>query len=165
MSNLTFEERLLEGHAVVVFERVGEAGERFHSILPPGTPLAKARGLLAVFQAQVSYFAVAVNAAPELHLNFRERVVLDDEAGHGFDLLFDLSYAAGDPRALAGHRNHDPLQQVRERTGQLLARDVSQLDWAEVLYGFAARAQTLADQRFPELRAFAAGYGIALHGV
>lgn len=173
MSNLTFEKQLvkehtpepLEGHTVVVFERVGEAGERFHGILPPGTPLAKARGIRAMFRPQVHYFAIAVNAAPELHLRFREHVVLDDEAGHSFDLLLDLAYAASDPRVLAGHRNHDPLRRVRERAGQLLARDVSQLDWTGVLYGFTSTAQSLADQRLPELRAFAAGYGIALHGV
>ena len=173
MRNLTFEKRLLrehtpeplEGHTVVVFERVGEAGERFHSVLPPGTPLAKARGILAMFRPQARCFAVAVSAAPGLHLKFREHVVLDDEAGHTFDLLIDLSYAAGDPRVLAAHRSHDPLRRVRERAGRLLARDVSQLDWTGVLYGFAATAQTLAEQRLPELRAFAAGHGIALHAV
>ena len=173
MNNLTFEKHLLkehtpeplEGHTVVVFERVGEAGERFHSLLPPGTTLAKARGILAMFRSQVHYFAVAVNAAPELHHEFREHVVLDDEASHSFDLLFDLSYAACDPRVLASHRNADPLRRVRERVGQVLARDVSQLDWTEVLHGFAAAAQPLAGQRLPELRTFAAGYGITLHRV
>lgn len=173
MSNLTFEKRLLkehtpeplEGHTVVVFERVGEAGERFHGILPPGATLAKARGIRAMFRPQVHYFAVAVNAAPELHHEFREHVVLDDEAGHRLYLRFDLSFAAGDPRVLAGRRDEDPLRRVRQRVGQLLARDVSQLDWTEVLYGFAATARALADQRLAELRAFAAGYGIALRGV
>src|SRR5215216_3063593 len=99
MSNQTFEERLvrdhpaepLEGHNVVVFERVGESGEKYRTILPPGTPLK--RGLLERLWPQGRFFAIAVDASPDLHLDVNQHVVLEDEEAHRFDLLLDLYYS------------------------------------------------------------------------
>lgn len=170
MSNLTFEERLvhdvraepLEGHNVVVFDRVGEAGEKFLTILPPGTPMK--RGLLDLVR-QPRYFGVAVDASPDLHLDVREHVVLEDDEAHRMELLFDLYYSVSDPRLLAGHRNRDPLGQVGRRARQLVGRDVAQLQWTEIVYGFGVAAQEVLRRRLPELREFAAGYGIALRTV
>lgn len=170
MSNDTFEERLvkdhpaepLEGHNVVVFERVGAAGEKYLTILPPGTPLK--RGLLDLVR-NPRYFAVAVDASPDLHLDVRQHVVLDDEEAHRFDLLLDLYYSVSDPRLLAGHRNRDPLGMVGQRARQVIARDVGQLQWAEIVFGFGVSAQEVLRRRMPELRDFAAGYGIALRSV
>ncbi|HEX8694428.1 MAG TPA: hypothetical protein VF746_18545 [Longimicrobium sp.] len=171
MSNLTFEERLvrdhpaepLEGHNVVVFERVGESGEKFRTILPPGTPLK--RGLLERLWPQGRFFAVAVDASPDLHLDVGQHVVLEDEEAHRFDLLLDLYYSVGDPHLLASLRNRDPLGQVAERARQVIGRDVKQLQWTEIVFGFAACAQEVLRHRLPELRAFAVGYGIALRSV
>jgi hypothetical protein len=170
MSNLTFEERLvrdhpaepLEGHNVVVFDRVGEAGEKFLTILPPGTPMK--RGLLDLVR-QPRYFGVAVDASPDLHLDVRDHVVLEDDEAHRVELLFDLYYSVSDPRLLAGHRNRDPLGQVGQRARQVIGRDVAQLQWAEIVYGFGVAAQEVLRHRLPELRAFAAAYGIALRTV
>lgn len=171
MNNLTFEEGLLkeraaeplEGHHVAVFERIGRSGERFHTLLPPGTPLKA--GLLGWLRSREGYFGIAVDAAAELHLDFREHVVLSDDAAHRFDLLADLYYAAADPRLLASHRNRDPLRQLRERVRQVAARELSQMQWSTIVYDFPAAAEALAVRHLPVLQAFAAGYGIALHGV
>jgi len=171
MSNHTFEERLvkdhpaepLEGHNVVVFERVGEAGEKFRTILPPGTPLK--RGLLERLWPQGRYFAVAVDASPDLHLDVREHVVLEDEEAHRFDLLLDLYYAVRDPHLLASLRNRDPLGLVGQRARQVIGRDVRQLQWTEIVYGFAVSAQEVLGRRLTELKDFAAGYGLALRTV
>lgn len=171
MSNQTFEERLvwdcpaepLEGHNVVVFERLGESGEKFRTVLPPGTPLK--RGLLERVWAQGRFFAVAVDASPDLHLDVSQHVVLEDEEAHRFDLLLDLYYSVGDPRLLASLRNRDPLGLVAERARQVIGRDVKQLRWIDVVFGFAACAQELLTYRLPELRSFAAAYGIALRTV
>ena len=170
MSNLTFEERLvrdhpaepLEGHNVVVFDRVGEAGEKFLTILPPGTPMK--RGLLDLVR-QPRYFGVAVDASPDLHLDVRDHVVLEDDEAHRMELLVDLYYSVSDPRLLAGHRNRDPLGLVGQRVRQVIGRDVAQLQWTEIVYGFAVAVQEVLRHRLPELRAFAAGYGIALRTV
>lgn len=170
MGNLTFEERLvrdhtaepLEGHNVVVFGRVGEAGEKFLTILPPGTLMK--RGLLDLVR-QPRYFGIAVDASPELHLEVRDHVVLEDDEAHRMELLVDLYYSVGDPRLLAGHRNRDPLGLVGRRARQVIGRDVAQLQWTEIVYGFGVAVQEVLRHRLPELRAFAAGYGIVLRTV
>ncbi|HSU17499.1 hypothetical protein [Longimicrobium sp.] len=171
MSNQTFEERLvrdhpaepLEGHNVVVFERVGESGEKFRTILPPGTPLK--RGLLERLWPQGRFFAIAVDASPDLHLDVNQHVVLEDEEAHRFDLLLDLYYSVSDPHLLASLRNRDPLGLVSERARQVIGRDVRQLQWTEIVFGFAVSAQEVLRHRLPELRAFAAAYGIVLRTV
>lgn len=171
MSNQTFEERLvrdypaepLEGHNVVVFERVGESGEKFRTILPPGTPLK--RGLLERLWPQGRFFAVAVDASPDLHLDVNQHVVLEDEEAHRFDLLLDLYYSVSDPHLLASLRNRDPLGLVAERARQVIGRDVKQLQWTEIVFGFAVSAQEVLRHRLPELRDFAAAYGIALRSL
>lgn len=171
MSNQTFEERLVrdhpaeptEGHNVVVFERVGESGEKFRTILPPGTRLK--HGLLGRLWPQGRFFAVAVDASPELHLDVNQHVVLEDEEAHRFDLLLDLYYSVGDPHLLASLRNRDPLGLVAERARQVIGREVRQLQWTEIVFSFAACAQEVLRHRLPELKAFAAGYGIALRTV
>src|SRR5688500_2496683 len=102
MSNLTFEHRLLkehppeplEGHAVVVFRRVGKTGEEFHSILLPGVAPVKQRLRRAVGES-AGYFAYAVDTAPERHLEFSERMRLGDDARE-FDVDFELAYAVSD---------------------------------------------------------------------
>jgi hypothetical protein len=170
MSNLTFAERLvrdhpaepLEGHDVVVFDRVGEAGERFLTILPPGTPMK--RGLLDLVR-QPRYFGVAVDASPDLHLYVRDPVVLEDDEAHRLELLCDLYYSVGDARLLASRRDRDPLGQLGQRACQVIGRDLAQLQWTEIVYGFSVAAQEVLRRRVPELRTFAAGYGIALRAV
>jgi hypothetical protein len=171
MSNQTFEERLvrdcpaepLEGHNVVVFERVGEAGEKFRTILPPGTPLK--RGLLDRLWAQGRFFAVAVDASPDLHLDATEHVVLEDQEAHRFDLRLDLYYSVADPHLLASLRTRDPLGLIAQRARQVVGRDVRQLKWTEVVFAFAPSSQEIVRHRLPELRAFAASYGITLRAM
>jgi hypothetical protein len=172
MSNQTFEERLLkehtpeplEGHTVVVFERVGEAGEKFLTLLPPGTPLARARHLIPFFRPAVQYFAYAVDASPELHLSFPEHVVMADHT-HRLELLFDLYYAVADAHVLAGARNKDPLRRVRERVAQAIAPEVARLPWKTVRDDFADAGEAVVARALPDLRAFAEGYGLEIHSV
>ncbi|HEX8673353.1 MAG TPA: hypothetical protein VF710_15770 [Longimicrobium sp.] len=171
MSNQTFEECLvknwpaepLEAHNVVVFERVGESGEKFRTILPPGTPLK--RGLLDRLWPQGRFFAVAVDASPDLHLEANEHVVLEDEEAHRFELLLELYYSVSDPHLLASHRNRDPLRLIAKRARQLVGRDVRQLQWTEIVFSFAACTQDVVRNRLPELKTFAASYGIALRSL
>jgi hypothetical protein len=171
MSNLTFEEKLvknwpaepLEGHNVVVFERVGASGEKFRTILPPGTPLK--RGLLDRVWPQGRFFAVAVDASPDLHLDASQHVVLEDEEAHRFDLLLELYYSVCDPHLLASHRNRDPLRMIAERARQVLGRDVRQLQWTEVVFSFAVCTQEVVRNRLPELKVLATSYGIELRSL
>lgn len=165
--NLTIEEGLLkqhtaeplEGHNVVVFEKVGTAGEKIHSVLPPGSPRARVGLVRAVLGKIDPFFAYAVDASPERLLTFTEHVVLADHA-HEFDLVFDLAYGVADPRAVAGERNKDPLSRVRRFTGEIIVREVSQLPWDEVRFSFRLAGESIVQIELARVSRFAADYGI-----
>src|SRR5688572_17898075 len=103
MKNLTFDEKLirehraepLEGHTVVVLERVGDAGEKFHSLLEPGARRPRP-GLLAMFLGRPNlYFAYAVDATSSRPLVFTQHVAMS-ERGREFHLQFTLWYRVSD---------------------------------------------------------------------
>jgi hypothetical protein len=168
MENLTFEERLikehtpepLEGHTVVVFKRVGTAGEKFHSLIAPGNRAVRP-SLIRRFIGTSPYFAFAVDASPSRPLRFARHVVLYDHISE-VDLVFELEYNAADPGTLASRRNADPLGSVRGRVAEVVAREVSQLDARDVEHGFAARGRHIVSEALPELRDFARPYGIGI---
>jgi hypothetical protein len=172
MNNETLDTRLirehtpepLEGHSVVVFQRVGTAGERFHTVLPPGTSMDRGGLLKQMFSRRVDYFAYAVKAAPELRLDFSEHVVTADHA-HEFDLLVDLYYCVEDPRLVATERNNDPLGSVRARVGAVLAAEIAQLPWNTLWHAFRAAADGVVHDNLRMLRSFAARYGIGIRAV
>lgn len=170
MPNLTFDAGLLkehtpeplEGHAVVVFRRVGEAGEVFHSVLLPGAPPVKP-GLRLPFRKPGEYFAYAVDTAPERHLDFFQDGGLDDGAFE-FGLGFNLSYAVSDPVALARSRSLDPLGSVRDRVRGVIGWEFEPFSSRTTIEVFL-RARDLVDFRMEELREFAGAYGIAIHSI
>lgn len=172
MSNETFEARLLkehtpdplEGHSVVVFERMGESGEKFHSVLAPGTPLARRGILRSMLGPRVNYFAFAVPASPELFLDFSHHVVMSGHA-HEIDLLFTLFYSVEDPRLLATNRASDPLAMVRGKIARVIGGQIAQFEWVEVWDAFRARADTVVHDNLRSLRTFASQYGIAIRAV
>jgi hypothetical protein len=170
--NETFEEKLLkehrpeplEGHTVVVFERVGEAGEKFHGLLPPGAPMPKEGFLRTMLGPKKQYFAYAVTAAPERHMDFSRHVVSADHA-HEFDLLFDLCYYVDDPRLLASTRADDPLGTVRRKVGDVIAAQVAELPWTSVWHTFRASADTVVHDNLHLLRTDAARCGIGIRSI
>jgi hypothetical protein len=172
MSNLTFDHRLLkehtpeplEGHAVVVFERVGEAGDEFHSILHPGSAPVKP-GLLPIpFRKRPEYFAYAVDTSPERHLDFNESMRLADHVSE-FRVVFNLAYAVSDVRALARGRNGDPLRKVRDQIRVVIRREVEQLPWQAVWEAFSNHAYAIVEGCLEELRDFAGAYGITIRSL
>lgn len=166
MSNLTFDHGLLkehapqplEGHAVVVFERVGEAGEKLHSVLLPGARPVAPRFRLSL-RKRTKYFAYAVDLAAERHLDFSESVRLADE-GSEFRLIFHLAYAVYDASRLARSRNQDPLRRVRSYVRSTVMREIEQMEHVEVWKAFPSHARKVVDDCIDELRAFAGGYGL-----
>lgn len=171
MSNLTFDHRLLkehtaeplEGHAVVVFERVGDAGDEFHSMLMPGAAPVKP-GLTLPFFKRAEYFAYAADIAPERHLDFNESMRLADHVSE-FRVVFNLAYAVADPRALARARNTDPLRRVRDQVRVVVKREVEQLPWQAVWEAFPQHARMVVDGCMEELREFASTYGINIRSL
>lgn len=131
MNNLTFEEGLirahriepLEGHTVVVLERVGDAGERFHSLLEPGTAPPR-NGLRRSFGTPARYFAFAVDASKARLLDFTEQVEMA-EGAQAFEVHFSLFYRVSDPKLLVTVRNSDPLQRVRRQVADVVIGEVA----------------------------------------
>jgi esterase/lipase superfamily enzyme len=159
MTNLTFDEGLirehtpepLEGHVVVVLERVGDSGERFHSLIEPGgtPPQLSPRG----------YVAFAVDASRPRLLSFSEHVEMP-EGGRGFELRFSVEYFVADPRLLVSTRQRDPLGQLRNRLAQVVTREIAELPRWD-----ADSFQVPSNRALGSLRAYAQEYGIALTGL
>ncbi|HEX8455036.1 MAG TPA: hypothetical protein VF647_23360 [Longimicrobium sp.] len=170
--NQTFEERLLrkheaeplEGHTVVVFERAGDLGEKFHCILPSGTPMQKEGFLRRTLGPRKEYVAYAVTAAPELYADFSRHVVLSDHA-HEFDLLFNLCYYVDDARLLVTTRTNDPLGSVCRKVGDVISALVCELPWNSVWHSFRASVDTVIHDNLSPLRKDAARFGIGIRSI
>lgn len=171
MSNLTFDHRLLkehtpeplEGHAVVVFARVGEAGDELHSVLLPGAAPVKP-GLALPFRKRTEYFAYAVDTSPERHLDFTESMRLADRMFE-FRVVFNLAYAVSDTRALARARNLDPLRKVRDQVRVVVKREVELLPRHALGEAFPQHARVVVEGCMDELREHAASYGIEIRSL
>lgn len=160
MSNLTFDEGLirehtaepLEGHVVVVLERVGETGERFHSLIEPGgTSLGPSpRG----------YLAFAVDASRPRTLSFTEPVGTMHGV-HVFELRLSVEYYVSDPQLLVSVRRRDPLAQVRREVSEVVAREIPALPRLNPDSLRRVR-EKVVDRGFGRLQAVARGYGIEI---
>lgn len=165
--NLTIEEGLLkqhtaeplEGHNVVVFEKVGFAGEKVHSVIPPGAPKAKVGIVRTVLGRTDPFFAYAVDASPERLLDFSEHVVLADH-GHELDLLFVLEYGVADPRLLACERNKDPLRRIRDYTARIIGPAVRLLPWDDVRFSFQRAGELIVQRELARINQIAAACGL-----
>ncbi|HET7460762.1 MAG TPA: hypothetical protein VFJ82_05925 [Longimicrobium sp.] len=169
MSNLTFDQNLirkhtpepLEGHNVVVLERSGEAGEKFHSVLEPGgDPLRP--GILAMMLGRPNvYFAFAVDASRDRPLEFDERVHMAERA-HEFHLYFTLWYRVGDPKLLVATRDQDPLERVRKKVAEVVTEEIAELSWAEVWHSFRPASERVVRSTLVELKSYARDFGITI---
>lgn len=165
MSNLTVDEGLirehtpepLEGHTVVVLERVGEAGERFHSLIEPdGT-----RSPRELPGTPDSYYVLAVPTSRDHRLAFFEHVRLLD-GGHEFELRFSMRYRVEDARKLVSARDDDPLRRVRDRAAEMITEEIGTVPWSEVRDSFTAASQTVLSRTRAELNTFAHNRGITI---
>lgn len=171
MSNLTFDRKLLqdqrqaeprEGYAVVVFERLGERGDRFHAVLLPGGPPLKKETPL--FRKAPDYFAYAVDLTPGQCLRFTEFVRMADHL-HDLNVNFEVSFDVAEPREVAAHRDADPLQKIRDRVASTLADDIRQLEWSVVKKGFREAGEGLVARHLSALQHFARRFGIAIQEI
>ncbi|HEX6751038.1 MAG TPA: hypothetical protein VF092_27360 [Longimicrobium sp.] len=169
MDNLTLSEKLirehkaepLEGHTVVVLERVGESGEKFHSLLEPGSDRVGGGWLRALLGRSDRYFAFAVDASKARPLRFTEHVEMAERA-HDFDLHFTLWYRVSDAQLLVAARDIDPLLRVQTKVAEVVTEEIAQLPWAEVWHSFRTASEFVVSGTLPELKTFARDYGITL---
>ncbi len=172
MSNLTFDEKLirehkaepLEGHTVVVLERVGESGEKFHSLLEPGDDRPR-QGLIAFLRGKPSvYFAFAVDASKHRLLNFSSQVEMAEHA-YDFELHFSLWHRVSDAQLLVSTRASDPLELVRKKVIEVITEEMAELPWASVRHSFRAESDSLVARTLAEIKNFARDYGIAINSL
>jgi hypothetical protein len=157
----------LEGHTVVIFEKVGDAGEEYRFEIEPGQ--TRPRTKLNLFewlrgQKPPNYFAYAVSGLPELRWTFTTDVTLDIQA-HKFTLLVTLAYSVGGPRLLVTRRNDDPIRQVRDYIAGLLARQFAQRTWGEIRHDFRLMERQIIAATIDAARQFADHFGIRVHGI
>lgn len=157
----------LEGHTVVIFETVGEAGEEYRFEIEPGQTRPKTKlNLFEVLRGRKApnYFAYAVTGLPELQWTFTTDVVLDIQA-HTFTLLVTLAYSVGEPRVLVTRRNDDPIRKVREKIADMLVREFAQRRWTEIRYDFRVVEREVVAATLDPLRQYAAFFGIRIHNI
>ncbi|MFL5386150.1 MAG: hypothetical protein ACJ8GN_26845 [Longimicrobiaceae bacterium] len=168
MSNLTVDENLiheheaepLEGHMVVVLERRGQSGGKFHSVLEPGADPPTRNPIDVLLGRPSPFFGYAVDASKRA-LTFTEHVEMA-ERPHAFELQFSMWYRVGDPQALVAARQSDPLGLVRKRIAEVVTREVAELPWSEVWPSFQAAGERVASRAIAELRTFARDFGLAI---
>jgi hypothetical protein len=169
MSNLTFDENLvrecsaepLEGHTVVVLERVGEKGEKFHSLLEPGADPLRQNPFSGLFGKPNVYPAYAVDMSRGRSLEFTEHVQMAERV-HDFDLHFSLWYRVGDPQLLVATRTSDPLGRVRKQVAEVVAEEMAEQPWGDVWNAFRATSESVVARTAAELRTFARDYGLTI---
>jgi hypothetical protein len=170
MSNLTYDTALiyahraepLEGHVVVVMERVGESGERFHSLLSPGDePLLPGPFANLFGRRPDPYRAFAVDASKCRTLTFSEQVEMS-ERPFEITLEFSLDYRVSDPQLVVAFRRNDPLGTVRNRVARVVGERVSELPWRDVLHSFHVVSPPVVDRTLTELKVFARDNGISI---
>lgn len=173
MENLTLSMKIakphtidpLEGHTVVIFETVGDAGEEFRFEIEPGQALPQTkRTLFEVLRGRKppNYFAYAVTGMPELRWTFTTDVTLDIQA-HSFTLLVTLAYSVSEPRQLVTRRNDDPIRQVRNYINGLLARHFAQRTWSEIRHDFRDVEREVVAATVGLVQQFGAYFGLRIH--
>lgn len=166
-NNLTFHEGLirehkaepLQGHQVVVLKRIGEAGERLHAVLDPGSDRVRGNPLASLFGNPDVFIAFAVAEASSRQLNWEEHVRMAEHE-YDFHLGFSLWYRAADPETLVAMRQDDPLGTLKRKVTERVVEEMADRPWNDVWYAFRATAdQVLRDTR-SELAAAARECGI-----
>ncbi len=157
----------LEGYVLVVYEQLGESGAEFRGILRPGTRFQERMAELARWlglHPPQSYFAIAVNLAPELRFTLNEHFTLDDQI-HSFDVGFDLAYCVTEPEAIATARYEDPLRQLRDEIIHIIGRLIAQSQRDEIRRHFRDLEQNMVDRAWYELYGYAANLGFGLKAI
>lgn len=176
MENLTLAQRIikphtvdpLDGHTVVVIERVGDAGEEFRFEIEPNMRAPKTK--LDLFKwlrggrGGPNYFAYAVNSHPQLRLEYAAPMKMDDQI-HSFDVIITLGYHVSEPRVVVVRRNDDPIRTVRKEIAFALQRELADRSWIGIVTEFREVAAEAVVATFDSLQRFAESYGLAIDDV
>lgn len=169
IENLTFSRKIikvhtaeaLEGHTVVVLEKLGTAGEAFRYLLKPGQVPPKPRlSFKELFRAEndSGHIAFAVTDNSELRTTVDTPVVTDDRK-HMFSVTTQVSCRVSDPRLVVARRDDDPIQCVHNEISTVIARELGQRDWDDIRHDFRAVEDRIVPIVLPPLRRFAATHG------
>src|SRR5882672_3664507 len=114
------------GHDLVIFERIGTDGHRFHSLLPPEKELRE--GFMKRILRPASFVAYAVTRDTDLRYEFMRNVTTWDQAG-SFTLRCTLTFGVSDPKLLVEQLARDPLRRLERIAGDLFGSAASRVDW------------------------------------
>lgn len=170
-NNLTFMQNIirlhtpdaLEGHTVVVLEKMGAAGETFRYELRPGQlPPKRPLNLLELFKGDHSgpiYLAFAVTDNSELRTSTTAAVKTDDQK-HSFSASIQIAFKVTDARLLVARRDDDPVQRMKEEAASVIAQELARKSWTEIRRSFRDIEQEVVPRGLPALRRFTANYGL-----
>lgn len=172
-NNLTFMQNIirvhtpdaLEGHTVVVLEKMGAAGEIFRYQLTPGQiPPKRPLNLPELFKGDHSgpaYLAFAVTDNNELRTSTTVDVKTDDQK-HSFSVTIQIAFKVANARLLVARRDDDPVQQMKEETASVIAQGLARKSWAEIRQSFRDIEKEIVPKVIPALRRFADSYGLGV---
>lgn len=173
MDNLTLEQRVLkphvgvkpvEGHTVVVMEKLDGTGEEFRFALKPGET-APTEGF-DLFQRLLGrrndrYFSYAVTDLANLRMTFSIDATLRSRIDT-IALRITFGYHVSDPTALVIRRNDDPVSKVKEEIAGLLRAEFALHERDNVLLDFEGTARDVISTTRPAIREFATTFGIGV---
>jgi hypothetical protein len=158
----------LEGHVVVVLEKVGTGGEAFRYELRPGqTPPKRMLNLLELLRGETSgpgYVAFAVTDNSELRASTTADIRTDDQK-HAFTVTLQLSFKVANPRLLVARRNDDPVQRMNEEAAAVVAQELARKEWSDLRQSFRATEQEVVSLALPALQKFATNYGLSIEKI
>ncbi|HYK05873.1 MAG TPA: toll/interleukin-1 receptor domain-containing protein [Thermoanaerobaculia bacterium] len=171
MENLTFalgvikqhDASPLEGHTVVVLERVSESGEEFRCELRPGQALPRApfrlRDMFLIGRRVPSVFAFAVSNNSELRVLGTVDVRTQDQT-YAFAADIHIEFRVADPRLVVTRRQDDPVARIRDEARALAARELAWRDWPDIRHRFREVGREIVDSILTRLRGHSANYGL-----
>lgn len=166
MDNVTFTHSVLrkhtidplEGHTVVVFEQIGDAGEKFRFEIEPEHEPQKAGLFRLPWRAQPNYFAYAVPTA-SLQAQFGADIRMDDLL-HAFVMKIGVTFSVSEPRLVATRRNDDPLKIVRDEIVRLVQKCIAPYRWIDVTNNFRRVEGEVISEVLAAVRHLASGCGL-----
>lgn len=167
-ANLTHEQNVvknhegldsLPGYVLVIFEKSAKGGAIFSRLVrsgerfPPGFRIP-------FFDWAQKYFSVAVNDTV-LSYTFDHPVTLDNRT-EKFLLSFHLKYRVADARRVAEIWAQDPLRQLRDEAGRLIARNFAKRKAETIKTRFRELEKIVIDDESAHLSTHATSLGLKI---
>lgn len=166
--NLTYEQKVVRSHpgldpvpgyVLAVFEKRGKGGAIFSRLVKSGERPPSIFRIPFLDWSQ-RYLSIAVNDSV-LNYEFSHVITLDDGTDE-FVLTFHLSYRVADPKRVAEMWEQDPLRQLRDEIGRVIARNCGKRKAEMFRDRFRELERIVIDGESAKLRAYAGTLGLKI---